>query len=376
MTTPKNLPYVRLAVQCFDRRKENPLPLFNRHLCLDWEKLSTTEIADVLSILNDDDSRFHPRGFDETVKTISLSKTSFKSDLIGYRHAFVEASTDDLKQFHSYATEQKTGFHILSAPYGYIEDETGTPWTMIDIMRHVNGQEFTVIFGDPKSVIQLGPTSPKNEAEWTLKKANTISQFLDVVRRIYHSEWYDSPKSIASATQETREVELLEAIFPNDAETLCVLAYFRQLHAGDKLLLKACDAYLHHTGEELKRLWIERERDVFVKLIDSPPVFAQETTATRSQIIQMFMYGGRLLHSESNNGDEIALASLIKKHGKCEAILLFNSCLMDIYRVSANVYHVIQQDFHYWIDDKKMIAPSRVEIQELFSGFRSPPRGT
>jgi hypothetical protein len=88
----------------------------------------------------------------------------------------------------------------------------------------------------------------------------------------------------------------------------------------------------------------------------------------------MFMYGGGLLRSESKDGGQIALASLIQKHGRHEAILMFNSCLMDIYRAAANVHHVIRQDFQHWIDDRKMSAPTRVDIPDLFSGFTSPPR--
>jgi hypothetical protein len=374
MTTPNNLPYVRLAIFCFDRRRENPFPLFKREFWLDWEKLSANEIVDALLILKGEQSQHHPRGFDETLKTFSLGSSSKKNEIIKYRHAFIEVSVDDLERLHSIAEAQRTGGHILSGPHDYVEDENGIPISMNEMMSHVTGQEIVILAGDPKSVLQLGPTASRDEARWTVEKANTISQFLDVVRRIYQSEWYRQRTSITILSQKSGDDEMLEAVFPDDAETLAVLAYFRQLHAGDKLFLRACDAYLDHCGNEGKRAWIEREKATFKTMVDSPPVFFHDTTSTRREIIRMFMYGGGLLHSESKHGDELALASLIKSSGKHQAIVLFNSCLMDIYRASACVYHVIKQDFEHWIDDKKMTPPTRVDIPDLFSGFTSPPR--
>lgn len=113
----------------------------------------------------------------------------------------------------------------------------------------------------------------------------------------------------------------------------------------------------------------------FAEAIDQPPFFiGQATTNSRREIIRMFMYGAGLLHSESSHGDETRLASLVQTHGKHNAIMLLNSSLMDIFRVAANLYHVIRQDFNRWINQDGLTAPDRIAIPDLFEGFRTTER--
>lgn len=370
------LPYVRMSVALFDRTLENPLPLGRKSLLLDWGKLSDEEIVDAFRILNVQSSKFSPNGFDETLITLSIGGAQSKSEMIKYRKAFIEFSETEFEERRSFLANFRIGGHILSAPHEYVEDENGTQISMHDIIAHMTGNESVVLAGDPGSVLRLGKTAPTSESGWTVEKANTVAQFLDVVERLYHSEWYRCGPSITSLSRTTGKSEMLEAIFPDHIQTVSVLAYFRQLHAGDKLLVKSCDVYLDHVGSESKRCWIDYEKQIFKANIDSAPVGpgAGKITATRREILQMFMYGGGLLHSTSNDGSDRRLASLIEQLGKHEAVFLFNSCLWDIYRSAQNVYHVIKQDFDYWITEKGFAAPTRLEIPDLFSGFELPTK--
>jgi hypothetical protein len=86
----------------------------------------------------------------------------------------------------------------------------------------------------------------------------------------------------------------------------------------------------------------------------------------------MFMYGAGLLHSSSSHGDDAALDALIAKHGKHEAVMIFNSCLMDLYQIAASTHPVICQDYEHWIKSAGLTPPSRLSIPELFTGFSSP----
>jgi hypothetical protein len=369
------LPLVLMAIGCFDRQSANPLPINHRQFRLDWEKLTDDEVADALAILNSDKSQFSPRGFSETLMTASFGSKSIEYELIKYRSAFVAVTVENADAMLRDPLRNKAGGRILAAPHGYAEDENGRPLSMSVMMQHVTGQPEVVLRGDANSVLQLGAMPPANIENWTLKKANTIGQFLDVVERISASEWYRSPPSVTSATLQSGESELLEAVFPNDQHTQAVLAYFRQLHAADKLLEKSCKVYVDHASNPLKAAWVDDMMNSFVEAIDEPPFYiGQTTTNSRREIIRMFMYGAGLLHSESLHGDETKLASLVQTHSKHNAIMLLNSSLMDIFRFAARLHHVIRQDFDRWIKQDGLTAPDRIAIPDLFEGFRTTER--
>ena len=79
-----------------------------------------------------------------------------------------------------------------------------------------------------------------------------------------------------------------------------------------------------------------------------------------------------MLHSSSAHGDDKSLVEFIEKHGKHEAVMTLNGCLMDLLRVAATVYLVVRQDFNYWITECGVEGPTRFEIGELFAGFAKP----
>ena len=178
-----------------------------------------------------------------------------------------------------------------------------------------------------------------------------------------------------SLTHEAYDSKLLEAEFPDDEDTMSVLAYFRQLHAADRLVEKACDAYIAHVGDGRKQWWVNERKQSFISLIDKPSVPYDTGGQTRRQIISMFMYGAGLLHSSSKYGADSDLDAFIIRHGKHEAVMIFNSCLMDFFRVAATIHPVLHQDYTHWVNQDGLAAASRVQITNLFEGFSSPPHG-
>jgi hypothetical protein len=297
--------------------------------------------------------------------------------MLKYRHLFTEIPNNDIEAFFNDNPErQNFAFHTVSVSTEYFEDETETPISNYEMIQYLSGQEFPIILGDPKSILRLGPVSPVNDAEWTIEKSNTIAQFLNIVQSIHKSKWYNSPRFITLLSHKTEGSRLLEAKFPDDEDTMSVLAYFRQLHAGDKLLAKACDTYIEHVSDGRKQCWVKERKQTFESLVDSPPAPYNRDGKSRRQIIRMFMYGAGLLHSSSNHGDDLALESFISQHGQHEAVMIFNSCLMDFFRVAATIRPVIYQDYHHWINIKGFAAANRVAIPNLFLGFTSPPHGT
>lgn len=137
------------------------------------------------------------------------------------------------------------------------------------MIQHVSGQKEPVILGDVDSVLRLSVCDPVNVKDWSEGTANTIAQFLDIVERICNSRWYRRPPvftfEIESGGDSTKfpsaaDSKLLEAVFPNASETQSVLAYFRQLHGGDRLLTRTCEAFIRNCGDERKTFWMTEKK--------------------------------------------------------------------------------------------------------------------
>ncbi len=377
MSESDPLPIVLWAVACFDRRRENPFPVYNRWYSLDWSKLTPEQGRDILGILRRrEPAPLHsPSGFDETVATLSFRSTSHDTAMLQYRSLFSEIPDNDAESFLQDAERRHCGIEFVSIEPEYFEDETGTPITSYEMIQHVSGQHFPIIVGDPESILRLGPVSPADIEHWHSEKANTIAQFLDIVQRICASQWMRSPLSITTLSRTCDLSELLEAAFPTDEKTMSVLAYFRQLHAGDRLLVKAVDAYVAHCGDDRKRWWVDERRQLFTHLVDSPPMPFNTDGATRREIVRMFMYGAGLLHSSSQHGDDAALNAFVAKHGQHKTVVIFNSCLKDFLRIALDIYYVVRQDFQHWLN-MGLAGPTRFQIPQLFAGYLKANAGT
>jgi hypothetical protein len=252
----------------------------------------------------------------------------------------------------------------------YFEDETGIPVTKYEMIQHVSGDATPVIVADHQSITRLGPSPPTNTHTWSSDRANTIAQFIDVVQRIAGSRWMKSPPSITTVSGDSTVKEVLEASFASDEETMSILAYFRQLHAKDRLLAKSVDAYTANCGDPRKIDWVSKRKQAFEAVVDSPPTPYETDGKTRREILRMFMYGAGLLHSPSSDADHRALRALVARMGKHEAVMVFHSCLMDLLGIAVDVYHVIRMDFHYWVTDCGLDPPTRFQIRELFASHR------
>lgn len=366
----KEPPKLFWCIPCFDRRKEKPFPVCQKWYWLDWDELSPEDTEAVTAVLEDQKPKqaFAPNGLGESVTTFYFGHDGTDERWFHYRHLFKEVPENDFVALipqHGQRT-----WDMVRVPGEYFEDETGSPITSYEMIQHVSGQEFPIILGDPNSIMRLGTVDPVNVGEWTEEKANTIAQFLDVVTRIWQSRWLHQRLSMSAKTDPLGAKELLEAVFPDDHDTMAVLAYFRQLHAGDKLLGNAVDAYVSHCGDRRKIDWVNERKHRFEVLVDSPPTF-DTGGKTRREVLQMFMYGARLLHGGTphQNADK-RLEELISRLGKHETVMMFNMCLRDFYGVANNVYHVVRQDFQHWIDNCSLAAPTRSEITDLFAGYR------
>ena len=58
---------------------------------------------------------------------------------------------------------------------------------------------------------------------------------------------------------------------------------------------------------------------------------------------------------------------LIKGYGKEKVAFTVHSCFRQFLGYAADIYHVIKQDFDYWVKEKGHIAPDIVDVYELLS---------
>lgn len=321
-------PTVWWSIPCLDSRRIDPLPLPNRHFVLDWAKLNSEQVADVMSILRVEDAKHQPSGLESTIISIRRSRPTPDNRMLAYREFFVEVLIDEMEE----TTARVTSMVSVCLNREYFEDENGQEITHYELMQRITGNQEPIIAGDAECILRLGASLPKNEFAWTEERANTIAQFLDVVQRICSSEWYRHPQVLTFEVQnggdsskfpDQSESELLEAVFPNDSKTLEVLAYFRQLHAKDRLLERACEVFIETCSDQRKNVWLEDLVVSFKQMIDTQPV-PFNVPFSRRKIIQIFMYGAGLLHSKSVGGDEQLLANLIQSQGKHRVVTIFN----------------------------------------------------
>jgi hypothetical protein len=194
---------------------------------------------------------------------------------------------------------------------------------------------------------------------------------------IYASRWYRGPHELTfeavvkdySKFPEPSDCKLLEALCPNDQETMAVLGFCRQLHAGDELFSKAATTYMEHCGDVRKRDWVADRKVVFSHLVDSSPQ-PFGIRYTRREICRLFMYGAGMLHAESNDGSDEKLKALVKERGQENVVNIFNHCLLDFVSVAFELYHVLRPDFEHWIKDHGLAGPDRPRIGALFASLR------
>lgn len=367
------LPIVLWSIPCFDKRREQPFPVYNRLFVLDWSALTVEQVADVISIIQPKRKSHSPSSLDSTVISISRSHERADDRMLAYRKHFVERTenpSDDNKSLSQ-------AFVFVNLNREYFEDETGEEISHYAMIQHVSGQEEPIILDDPDSILRLAPSSPINVSQWSEESANTIAQFLDVVERIFGSKWYRRPPVFTFEIQSggdaakfptASDSELLEAVFPDHSETIAVLAYFRQLHAADRLFTRTCEAFIRTCGDERIRFWMTEHLESFRGMVDSAPIPFTEM-GTRREIIKMFMYGAGLLHATSNDGADVKLAEMIRKHGKHRVVMVFNNCLWDILSEAITVYHVVKREYRNWVDACGLAGPTRIDIPSLFEGF-------
>jgi hypothetical protein len=374
MTTP--LPTVIWVIPVFDSNSPSPFPLKNRTLVLEWNALNEEQVRECLEILRDRDTPLpNPSSLTSTVMSISRNTTQPDERMLSFRSFFNE------KELGENCYEQRRGVWV-NLNREYIEDENGIEISMHQIIQNITGCEYPIIAGEPDSVLRLPPAVP-NPKSWSKESANTIAQFLEVVELIHASDWIKCTPKLTIEVQSIRDqteipsqesTTLLESIFPNVRETQSVLPFFRQLHSKkDRLFRKACEQFVSICNDPARNDWIHDQLISFEEMIESPPI-PFGGPHSRKKIIEMYMYGARLLHSESDHGDDQKLHEFIEQQGIPRVASAFNASLWDILNYATSTYRVIKRDFDYWLQHCELERPTRIAIPNLFENVIANPK--
>lgn len=284
-------------------------------------------------------------------------------EIVRYRGYFAEKTQDDTpREGHDIARGR---YCCATVTPEYFEDEAGNPLDSLGFMRILTGRDDIVVIGDPASVLRIGPTGMAVPERWTLQKSNDVAHFLEVVRCLAQSDWVRAPTSYAYQRQPDGTEKILHFERPDVLTVNSVLVFIRQLISNDDKLLKlATDAYLCHTSDPSKKIWVTHERDAVKRTLNSPPFLFEVDGRPAREIIDLFFYSfGLIHHAEPQAAKDFK--TLVQRHGRERMMMAFNGVTKDVYAHAHRIAHVVSQDFTHWVATGTCVGPERVGIADL-----------
>ncbi len=371
MANPENI-VIYWWISCFDKRKEDPLPVYTRGFVLDESRATDEQKVSILKLIrgSEADKPQHPVDVGQTMVTVSHGIQRSNRDILKYRNLFMECSSQELRKIHD---ARKSEFGEVSlVPViltgEYFEDENGKEITKIEMMDYVAGGGPTIIAHNPQSVTRLGPSAAKEKDKWTVESANTIAHLFQIVNHIVASQWYCSPLSMTILNGK----KIVSAAFPSVEGALGILVLFRQLYSSDSkddLFNRACGIYVRHADHKGKAAWVRDEKKAFKALLSGPPQPPRANlSCTMKELLDLFLYGAGIFHSRGkNSNDAQRLKKMLHACPREELVMAFHSSTKYLVQCALVVYPVIKQDFIYWIKDLKLASPNLIDIEKLLS---------
>ncbi|MFA5423393.1 MAG: hypothetical protein WC374_06000 [Phycisphaerae bacterium] len=350
-------------IPTFDRRLNGPFPLPQRHYILDWTKATKNEQAEIMEILDISNDLPHQRN-PETwggSETLSVGLAKIDERMLKFRHMFVDKSVDEQEGNRTCCKV----FATVNLGREYFEDETGREISKREMMQIASGNKNLIPF-DTENIMQLGPCHISAKETWTVEKANTIFNFMQVVRLIWSSSWAQKKSSITY--HKNTENLLVKCDFPTVENMCAVLPLFRQFYApSDKLMEKVCGIYKEHAGDAIKKMWVDLCLKSFKDGLQEKEHFIQLHESTVMQLFESFIYGTGLIHSPSNinHNNRRLLSKLIELHGREKIIMAVNSSFWVVFGFAADVFHVVKQDYEYWTEEEGCTKSDMFDICSL-----------
>ncbi len=349
--------------------KEHPkFPTQRKTYYLDWDELDKKIIDEVLSIINwqaetNQSSSSLPVFGKPIAFTIATTASSCEHrGILKYRKYFKACQDDYINRVHPSRFKAVSSFSIPD----YCEDELGNPVTHIDMIKIATGNPNPIILGDLKSILKVGLSPMKTPDRWTQKQSDVIAHFLQVAGAISTSSWMKyKPKTVY------REGKMQECHLPDIEAVVFVLVYFRQLVEED-LFRQSINYYRRYVDSKVKIMWVEWERDRFTEVLDDKPmqVSIQSMGLTNRQLLDAFLYGALIAHTEAKVKDKKNIAfyeALYKLDRREEAIWALWMCLNHLAWNISNTASLIYSDFANWLSSEHIPKPNIYWQKNMFT---------
>lgn len=356
---------VSWMIPTFDRQLKGPFPLPHRHYILDWTKTNESEQAEIIKILeiSNDSSSQKSCGIGTHSETFSVGASKPDERMLRFRHIFVRKSPEEFKKIVD--GQNYNVFTGVNLNREYFEDDTGKEISLHEIMGIAHGENM-VIF-DAENITRIGATSINAKETWTIEKANTIFNFIQIVRLIWNSSWAKKRISITTHFNNNKQTNIT-CDFPVVESMCAVLTLFRQLYAdNDSLMKSACEIYLQHSSNTTKASWISHCLKMFEQCLDTAtePIWLQEYTV--QELLQIFLYATGIIHSpnEKNRKKRDKLSALVRLYGREKVIMAVSSSFWMLFKYAVDIFHVVKQDYEYWTEREGCAKSDMLNIYSL-----------
>lgn len=353
---------VNWTIGTFDHRLKEPLPLPQRHYVLDWAITTNEEKEEILQILNipktSNKHKSDGTGLQKT--TISIGRGTPDERMLKFRHLFIEKPLNHLHP------KNIKFFCSVNLNREYFEDEAGREISMQEIFQIIHGEN--VLLFEAASIARIDPSTLRASDKWTVEKANTLFNFIQVITLISNSGWAQKKTSVTTLFRGTKS-EKCTCDFPV-VESICsVLTLFRQLYAEHDLLMKkTCEIYNEHSSNPIKIQWVNFCLKQFEESLDSNSHLFQLKNCTARELLQMFLYATGVVHSISNENlkKRERFSAIVGQYGREIVIMAISESLWNIFGYATKIFHVIKKDFEYWTGHEGCANSDMFNIYSLF----------
>lgn len=362
---------VTWAIHTFDRQLKWPFPLPIKHYVLDWTKASESEQAEIMKILEISDGRHKqkPMRLGARSETLSVGIGPDKR-MLRFRQMFVEKSIEEIKRFINGGRKSLRVSKGFALP-DYFEDETGREITMREMRQIATGDKNAIPF-DAENMVQIGPCPICAREKWTVDKANTLFNFIQVVGLIWRSSWARKKTSITTNFDNEGKTNIT-CDFPAVESMCAVLTLFRQLYAKDVLMKSTCDIYMEHSSNAIKKLWADYCLKNFEQSLNWNTHLIHLHGCTVTQLFDAFLYGTGIVHSpngkdQRNCNHRNRISKLVKQYGREKVIMAVNESFWMVFGYAVDVFHVVKQDYEHWTEQE---GCEKSNMSDIYSLLRS-----
>jgi hypothetical protein len=243
------------------------------------------------------------------------------------------------------------GSFRTASPLDYFEDEKGEPLDSVMLAAVMTGNSHPVVLNDARSIMRIGPCGTRSAETISVKQANHMAHFLQLVEVIGNSNWRMERSTITATGGFSTQDRMPHFKCPSLSDTYAVLLPLRQLffEGGKSAFGLAINSYKHVVCDERKILWMTHLHRRLKTTMRSSPAMPVLGECSVESLVNAIMYGAGLVHwhaSEPRNKE--LFVEIVQKHRREWVVFAFTLSCQQLFGIAHQAYCVIRQDFEYW----------------------------